>query len=90
MLGLGEEIGEIDQAMDDIQSARVDILTIGQYLRPSVKHLPLLKHYHPDEFQELKRIGEGEGHSARGVRSARSQFLPRRRASGRASGTLDF
>jgi lipoic acid synthetase len=61
MLGLGEEIGEIDQAMDDVQSARVDILTIGQYLRPSVKHLPLLKHYHPDEFRELKRIGEAKG-----------------------------
>jgi lipoyl synthase len=61
MLGLGEEIGEIDQAMDDVCSAGVDILTIGQYLRPSVKHLRLLKHYHPDEFQELKRVGEGKG-----------------------------
>jgi lipoic acid synthetase len=61
MLGLGEEVGEIDQAMDDIQSARVDILTIGQYLRPSLKHLPLLKHYHPDEFRELKRVGEAKG-----------------------------
>lgn len=61
MLGLGEEIGEIDEAMDDVRSARVDILTIGQYLRPSLKHLPLLKHYHPDEFRELKRIGEGKG-----------------------------
>src|SRR5262245_317781 len=61
MLGLGEESGEIDQAMDDMRSANVDILTIGQYLRPSLKHLPLLKHYHPDEFQELKRVGEGKG-----------------------------
>jgi lipoyl synthase len=61
MLGLGEEVGEIDQAMDDVRSVNVDILTIGQYLRPSLKHLPLLKHYHPDEFQELKRIGEGKG-----------------------------
>src|SRR5262245_317793 len=61
MLGLGEESGEIDQAMDDMRSANVDILTIGQYLRPSLKHLPLLKHYHPDEFQELKRVGEEKG-----------------------------
>jgi lipoic acid synthetase len=61
MLGLGEEVGEIDQAMDDVRSAGVDILTIGQYLRPSLKHLPLLKHYHPDEFQELKRVGEDKG-----------------------------
>ena len=61
MLGLGEEAGEIEQAMDDVRSANLDILTIGQYLRPSVRHSPLLKHYHPDEFQELKRIGEGKG-----------------------------
>ena len=61
MLGLGEEIEEIYQGMDDVLTARVDILTIGQYLRPSLKHLPLLKHYHPDEFKELKRIGETKG-----------------------------
>ena len=61
MLGLGEEIEEIYQGMDDVLTARVDILTIGQYLRPSLKHLPLLKHYHPDEFKELKRIGEAKG-----------------------------
>lgn len=61
MLGLGEEMSEIDQVMDDVRSVHVDILTIGQYLRPSLKHLPLLKHYHPDEFRELKRIGQGKG-----------------------------
>ena len=61
MLGLGEEVEEIYQGMDDILEARVDILTIGQYLRPSLKHLPLLKHYHPDEFKELKQIGESKG-----------------------------
>ena len=61
MLGLGEEIEEIYQGMDDVLTARVDILTIGQYLRPSLKHLPLLKHYHPDKFKELKHIGEAKG-----------------------------
>jgi lipoyl synthase len=61
MLGLGEEIEEIYQGLDDLQAARVDIVTIGQYLRPSLKHLPLLKHYHPEEFKELKRIGEQKG-----------------------------
>ncbi len=61
MLGLGEEIEEICQGMDDVLAAGVDILTVGQYLRPSLKHLPLLKHYHPDEFVELKRIGESKG-----------------------------
>jgi lipoic acid synthetase len=61
MLGLGEEIEELFCAMDDVLDAGVDILTIGQYLRPSLKHLPLLKHYHPEEFRELKRIGESKG-----------------------------
>jgi lipoyl synthase len=61
MLGLGEEIEEIFDGMDDVLAARVDILTIGQYLRPSLKHAPLLKHYHPEEFKELKRIGEAKG-----------------------------
>jgi lipoyl synthase len=61
MLGLGEEIGEIHQGLDDLLTARVDIVTVGQYLRPSLKHLPLLKHYHPEEFRELKRIGERKG-----------------------------
>jgi lipoyl synthase len=61
MLGLGEEFEEIHQGLDDLLAARVDIVTIGQYLRPSLRHLPLLKHYHPDEFRELKRIGEHKG-----------------------------
>lgn len=61
MLGLGEEIEEIHQGMDDVLAAGVDILTIGQYLRPSLRHLPLLKHYHPDEFKELKQLGERKG-----------------------------
>ena len=61
MLGLGEEIEEIYSGMDDLAAARLDILTLGQYLRPSLKHVPLLKHYHPDEFQELKQIGQAKG-----------------------------
>jgi lipoic acid synthetase len=61
MLGLGEEMEEIHRGMDDVLVAGVDILTIGQYLRPSLRHLPLLKHYHPEEFKELKRIGESKG-----------------------------
>lgn len=61
MLGLGEEIDEIHLGMTDIESAEVDILTIGQYLRPSVNHLPLVKYYKPEEFLELKRYGEDKG-----------------------------
>jgi lipoic acid synthetase len=61
MLGLGEELYEIEQGMEDMRSAGVDILTIGQYLRPSKKHLPLLKYYRPEEFGELKKKGEALG-----------------------------
>jgi lipoic acid synthetase len=61
MLGLGEEIDEIHLGITDIESADVDILTIGQYLRPSANHLPLVRYYKPEEFLELKRYGEDKG-----------------------------
>ena len=53
MVGLGEEHEEIIQVMDDLRSADVDFLTIGQYLQPSIKHHPLVRYYHPDEFKQL-------------------------------------
>ncbi|MDC0059853.1 lipoyl synthase [Pelagibacteraceae bacterium] len=56
MLGLGETKDEILQVMDDLLSADVDFLTIGQYLQPSVKHYPLKRYVHPDEFKEFKEI----------------------------------
>lgn len=56
MLGLGETKEEILQAMDDLLEHQVDIMTIGQYLQPSFKHLKVQKYYHPDEFAELKEI----------------------------------
>ena len=61
MLGMGEERDEILQVMDDLKSAEVDFITIGQYLQPSVKHHPLERYVHPDEFKELKRIAESKG-----------------------------
>jgi lipoyl synthase len=61
MLGLGEDWAEIVQAMTDLRGVRCDILTIGQYLRPSQQHLPLKKYYAPEEFADLKRIGLGMG-----------------------------
>jgi lipoic acid synthetase len=61
MLGLGEEKDEILQVMDDLISAEVDFLTIGQYLQPSVKHYPLKRYVHPEEFSELKTIAESKG-----------------------------
>ena len=61
MLGLGEEKDEILQVMDDLISAEVDFLTIGQYLQPSVKHYPLKRYIHPEEFGELKTIAKSKG-----------------------------
>ncbi|MFS0559947.1 lipoyl synthase [Terribacillus sp. 179-K 1B1 HS] len=61
MLGLGETKEEILQAMDDLLAHRVDIMTIGQYLQPSFKHLKVQKYYHPDEFAELKEIALQKG-----------------------------
>ena len=61
MLGLGEKYDEILQVMDDLISANVDFLTIGQYLQPTTKHYPLDRYVHPDEFQKLKEIAMSKG-----------------------------
>ena len=61
MLGLGEETSEVLTVMRDVVERGVDILTIGQYLRPSEWHLPVHRFVHPDEFRELARQGEAMG-----------------------------
>ena len=61
MVGLGESKQEINQIMDDLRSAEVDFITIGQYLQPSVKHHPLDRYYHPDEFKELENTARTKG-----------------------------
>ncbi|HEY7471149.1 MAG TPA: lipoyl synthase [Gemmatimonadota bacterium] len=61
MLGLGEEIPEILAVMRDLVDRDVDILTLGQYLRPGEWYLPVDRFVHPDEFAELARIGEAMG-----------------------------
>jgi len=61
MVGLGESKDEILQVMDDLRSADVDFLTIGQYLQPSVKHFPLERYYTPQEFKELGTIAKAKG-----------------------------
>ena len=61
MLGLGETKVEILQVMDDLLFANVDFLTIGQYLQPSVKHYPLKRYVHPDEFQEFRELALSKG-----------------------------
>ena len=61
MVGLGENKDEIIQVMDDLRTAEVDFLTIGQYLQPSEKHHPLDRYYNPEEFEELKSIAISKG-----------------------------
>ena len=61
MMGLGETKEEVLQVMDDLLFAKVDFLTIGQYLQPTIKHYPLNRYVHPDEFQELKELALSKG-----------------------------
>jgi len=61
MVGLGEQKEEIIEVMNDLRSAEVDFITIGQYLQPSVKHHPLNRYYRPDEFKELEIIAKTKG-----------------------------
>ena len=61
MLGLGETDAEIQIAMDDLRHADVDVLTLGQYLRPTLNHLPVERWVHPDEFAEYREWGLARG-----------------------------
>lgn len=63
MVGLGETREDLIEAMDELRANNVDILTLGQYLQPSKKHLPVLKYYPPAEFAELKEIALSKGFS---------------------------
>jgi lipoic acid synthetase len=63
MLGLGEEIEEIEQVMRDLRAHEVDMLTLGQYLAPSRHHHPVMRYVHPDEFERLRVLGEKMGFS---------------------------
>ncbi|HYA18485.1 MAG TPA: lipoyl synthase [Bryobacteraceae bacterium] len=63
MLGLGETTEEVLAVMRDLVAHRVDILTLGQYLRPSPKHLPIVRYVPPAEFDELRRAGMAMGFS---------------------------
>jgi lipoic acid synthetase len=57
MLGIGEEISEVERVMRDLRAHDCDMLTLGQYLQPSVHHLPLVRYVHPDEFERLGEFG---------------------------------
>jgi lipoic acid synthetase len=61
MVGLGETAEEVYQVMDDLRSADVDFLTIGQYLQPTPKHAPVDRFVPPDEFQTYEKVARGKG-----------------------------
>ena len=61
MLGLGESHAEVVALLGDLRDRQVDIVTIGQYLRPTPEHLPIERYYTPDEFREYARLGKAMG-----------------------------
>ncbi len=61
MVGLGETIDELAETMADLREHDCDLLTVGQYLQPDKKHLPVVKYYHPDEYREIREIGRRLG-----------------------------
>jgi lipoic acid synthetase len=63
MLGLGEEMDEVKAVMQDLRDHGCDMLTLGQYLQPSRDHLPVKRYYTPEEFDELRVLGEAMGFS---------------------------
>lgn len=63
MLGLGETMDEVLAVMQDLRDHQVDMLTLGQYLQPSLSHLPVSRFWHPTEFDELARLGDEMGFS---------------------------
>ena len=79
MVGLGEEHDELVATFKDLRDVGCGILTIGQYLRPSAGHAPMVRYYHPEEFADLKQVALDARVRARRVRSAGAQLLPRPR-----------
>ena len=63
MVGLGEERAELEQTIREIREVGTDILTVGQYLRPSLQHLPVVRYYPPEEFAELRHFALGLGYA---------------------------
>jgi lipoic acid synthetase len=61
MVGLGETLTELEQTMADLRAHDCDLLTVGQYLQPDAKHLPVERYYHPDEFSQIREIGQRLG-----------------------------
>ncbi|MGH7649631.1 MAG: lipoyl synthase, partial [Gemmatimonadaceae bacterium] len=62
ILGMGETIPEVEHTMHELRTVDVDILTLGQYLRPSAQHIPLDRYYTPEEFRALREAGLAMGY----------------------------
>ena len=90
IVGIGETFDEVVQTMRDLQAVGIDIVTIGQYLRPTENHLPIAQWWTPDDFAEWKRIGEDEIGIAHVEASplTRSSYHAREAAAGVTSGDL--
>jgi len=92
MVGLGESFEEVVEALGRLREARVQVVTIGQYLRPSANHLPVVRYWHPEEFKRLEQAGYALGfeHVASGplVRSSyhADHHLTSQRGVGTAAG----
>ena len=77
MVGLGETFEEMVDTLGALREHRVQVLTIGQYLRPTERHLPIVRYWHPDEFKALKRRRTSSGSSTwRPVRSCAAATTP--------------
>jgi len=77
MVGLGEERDELVATFRDLREVGCQILTIGQYLRPTIDHAPMARYYHPDEFAELKATALDLGFVHVDSGPARPQLLSR-------------
>ena len=86
ILGMGETDDEVRGAIADLRNVGVDILTLGQYLRPSPRHLPVVRWWTPDEFADVRRVRRGARVRARRGRAARAVQLPRQACGRRCRG----
>ncbi len=82
MLGLGETDEEVVQALTDIRAANVDVVTFGQYMRPTKNHLPVQRFVTPEEFLRYRDIGMEMGFLRGRLRPAGALQLPRRARAG--------
>ncbi len=86
MVGLGESFDEMIDALGQLRDAGVSVITVGQYLRPTVNHLPIVRYWHPEEFKQLEERGYAMGFSHMACGPLVRFELPRRSARAAAAG----